>query len=264
METGIIFNLSVVSILLLLNCVSTDVNANETCGTASKHDSCESCLSQEDLHCIFISYLEGSELPSECADISLTISKITEKATIYTKKDECDVSDNLSNDSNANVVSNETANDTLSNEEDSTSVASTTESPPDNDHNEKTKITSTATTSSNAPSTKTERPVTTDPPADPPTSTVSTRSSSTIPNQEKNTTTITHHVLLVQPVQHGGSFHGWSFFGGIILVVCVSFLAFFGFKYYKSVRDGRPFSHRLFGNNPYHGRQDSDEPSFPF
>ena len=264
MDTRLIFNLSVVSILILLNCVLTDVNANETCDTASKHDSCEGCLSQQDLNCIFISYLDGSKLPSECANVSLTISKITEKATIYTKQDECDGSASVSNDSNTNVVSNKTASDQLSNEEDSTSIANTTESPPDKDNNKKTEITSTATTSSNAPSTKAELPITTDSPAGPPTSTISTTSNSTIPNQEKNTTSITHHVVLVQPVQHGGSFHGWSFFGGIILVVCVSFLAFFGFKYYKSRRDGRPFTHRLFGNNPYHGRQDSDEPSFPF
>lgn len=62
-----------------------------------------------------------------------------------------------------------------------------------------------------------------------------------------------------------GGFHGWSFFGGIILVLFISLIAFFGFKYYKSVRDGRPFAHRLFGGHSgFATRQDSDEPGFPF
>ena len=62
-----------------------------------------------------------------------------------------------------------------------------------------------------------------------------------------------------------GGFHGWSFFGGIILVLFISLIAFFGYKYYKSVRTGRPFTHRLFGSHSgFATRQDSDEPGFPF
>ena len=33
------------------------------------------------------------------------------------------------------------------------------------------------------------------------------------------------------------SFHGGSFIGGIILVICLSLVAFFGVKYYKAYRD---------------------------
>ena len=62
------------------------------------------------------------------------------------------------------------------------------------------------------------------------------------------------------------SFHGGSFIGGIILVICISFVIFFGIRYYKAHRDGRPFSHRLFGNGGGFAaeRHDSDEPGFPF
>ena len=62
------------------------------------------------------------------------------------------------------------------------------------------------------------------------------------------------------------SFHGGSFIGGIILVICLSLAIFFGLRYYKAYREGRPFSHRLFGNNEGFAasRQDSDEPGFPF
>ena len=62
------------------------------------------------------------------------------------------------------------------------------------------------------------------------------------------------------------SFHGGSFIGGIILVICISLAIFFGLRYYKAHKEGRPFSHRLFGNNDGFAasRQDSDEPGFPF
>ena len=66
--------------------------------------------------------------------------------------------------------------------------------------------------------------------------------------------------------EDNNSFHGGSFIGGIILVICISFVIFFGIRYYKAHRDGRPFSHRLFGNGGGFAaeRHDSDEPGFPF
>ena len=92
-----------------------------------------------------------------------------------------------------------------------------------------------------------------------------TKASSVTPKKEE--TTINNSTVVKPTAQEeDSSFHGGSFIGGIILVICISLAIFFGIKYYRAYRDGRPFSHRLFGNGGGFAaeRQDSDEPGFPF
>ena len=92
-----------------------------------------------------------------------------------------------------------------------------------------------------------------------------TKTSSVTP--KKDEPTIANSTVVKPTAQEkDSSFHGGSFIGGIILVICISLAIFFGTKYYRAYRDGRPFSHRLFGNGGGFAaeRQDSDEPGFPF
>ena len=83
----------------------------------------------------------------------------------------------------------------------------------------------------------------------------------TKPTDNKNESSTTERTK----TPNKGGFSAGSFIGGIVLVICASLVTFYGVRYYKTYRDGRPFSFRIFNNN--HGfaaRQDSDDPGFPF
>ena len=87
------------------------------------------------------------------------------------------------------------------------------------------------------------------------------------PNKETTTkpTDNTNSTTERIKTQSKGGFSAGSFIGGIVLVICASLVTFYGVRYYKTYRDGRPFSFRIFNNN--HGfaaRQETDDTGFPF
>ena len=85
------------------------------------------------------------------------------------------------------------------------------------------------------------------------------KETTTKPTDNKNSTTERIKT------QSKGGFSAGSFIGGIVLVICASLVTFYGVRYYKAYRDGRPFSFRIFNNN--HGfaaRQETDDTGFPF
>ena len=87
------------------------------------------------------------------------------------------------------------------------------------------------------------------------------KETATKPTDNKHENSTTERIK----TENKGGFNAGSFIGGIVLVICASLVTFYGVRYYKAYRDGRPFSFRIFNNN--HGfaaRQDTDDPGFPF
>ena len=87
------------------------------------------------------------------------------------------------------------------------------------------------------------------------------KETATKPTDNKHKNSTTERIK----TQSKGGFNAGSFIGGIVLVICASLVTFYGVRYYKAYKDGRPFSFRIFNNN--HGfaaRQDTDDPGFPF
>ena len=206
---------------------------------------------QEQEHCNVSSNSSESAIADAPNTINATLSPVTlesnntkesNDSSVINSKDQTTESEKEKTTEKSETIKN--VNDTKteeSNEEVDNSQSNTNVSESTNPTKNSTHDTSNATS----------KPISTKPPLTP------------VKNDTKdaNTTVVEH-----TPQEDKSSFHGGSFIGGIILVICISLAIFFGLRYYKAYKEGRPFSHRLFGNNDGFAasRQDSDEPGFPF
>ena len=236
-------------ILVLVLTISYVIDAKDVCGSLSS--SCNNCVDKPECH--FVRF-NGENL-----------------ATTYCWENEMFTSLNLKVHKKFKVLTKEHCNDSLIHDNSTTPRIKTTKiSTPKQNVTEKT-TTQKTNDDQNSNSTRaspTAKEAVTDKSNETTsekTQTSKDESTSTKPTKTPtlNNETTTH--LNTTTIHKESSFHGGSFFGGIVLVICLSFAAFFGIKYYRAYKDGRPFTFRLFGNNNgFATRHDSDEPGFPF
>jgi len=257
-------------------------SAAETC--EDYHDDCNACKEFETLSCHFVVNIYRKNLTKCLNDVEFNVLKDwvqdQPKCDVSSNSTESEITDaantinatlspvkqesNFTKESNDSSVINSQDVSTESEKEKTTEKSENTKNE-NNTKGEENKeevgnpspntnvndSTNTTKNSTNDTQNTTSKPISTKPPQ------------TTVNNDTKD-----GNKTVLEPTaqEDKSSFHGGSFIGGIILVICISLAIFFGLKYYKAHKEGRPFSHRLFGNNDGFAasRQDSDEPGFPF